>query len=64
MQTSPAYPETPLYSATATYADGRMIETTWAVDSLQAARVSMRWMHPQAVRIDAEFVMSLAEYLG
>jgi len=41
-----------------------MIETTWAVDSLQAARESMRRMHPQAVKIDGEFVMSLAQYLG
>jgi len=43
---------------------GGCFETTWAVDSLRAAREIMRRMHPLAAKIEGEYVMTLAEYLG
>lgn len=51
-----------LYSTTAYYADGRMIEQTWATRSLHEALAQMRKLHPQAMEIDGEYLMDASDY--
>lgn len=60
----PADPNTPLWSFTAVYADGRMIEETFGVPNKIAGVQIMMASHPDAVSVDGEFVMTLGQFLG
>lgn len=54
---------TGLFSVTACYADGRMIEQTFAAASLHTAETVMRMLHPKALVVEGEYLMRAVEFV-